>query len=37
MPVIDTLNPYFQELEAQDAFSGVVLITQGETQLYAAA
>jgi CubicO group peptidase (beta-lactamase class C family) len=37
MPVTDTLGQYFQELEAQDAYSGVVLITCGETQLYAAA
>lgn len=31
----DKLNPYFQELEQQDKFSGVVLITQGDAQLYA--
>jgi CubicO group peptidase (beta-lactamase class C family) len=37
MPVTDGLDRYFRELEAQDAFSGVVLITCGETQLYAAA
>jgi CubicO group peptidase (beta-lactamase class C family) len=31
------LDSYFQALEAQQAFSGVVLITKGEIQLYAAA
>jgi CubicO group peptidase (beta-lactamase class C family) len=31
------LNQYFQELEVQDKFSGVVLITQGQLQLYAGA
>lgn len=29
------LNKYFQDLENADAFSGVVLITQGETRLFA--
>jgi CubicO group peptidase (beta-lactamase class C family) len=37
MSITDTIHAYFQELEAQDAYSGVVLITQGETQLYASA
>jgi CubicO group peptidase (beta-lactamase class C family) len=37
MAVTDTLHAYFQGLEAQDAFSGVVLVTRGETQLYAGA
>src|SRR5215216_6473969 len=32
-----TLDRYFQTLEAQNKFSGVVLITQGTSQLYAAA
>jgi CubicO group peptidase (beta-lactamase class C family) len=36
MKATDTLREYFQDLEAQDAYSGVVLITQGGTQLYAA-
>jgi len=31
------LEQYFQELEQRDEFSGVVLITQGAAQLYAAA
>ncbi len=31
------LDPYFLQLEGQDQFSGVVLITQGAEQLYAAA
>ena len=31
------LDSYFQELEAEDKFSGVVLLTQGETDLYSAA
>ena len=29
------LDQYFQELEHQDKFSGVVLIAQNESQLYA--
>lgn len=29
------IDLYFQELESQDKFSGVVLITQGESHLYA--
>jgi CubicO group peptidase (beta-lactamase class C family) len=37
MNVTNILNRYFQALEEQDKFSGVVLITQGESQLYAAA
>ncbi len=32
-----TLNQYFGELEQQGKFSGVVLITQGQSQLYAGA
>lgn len=31
------LDQYFQELEQQDQFSGVVLVTQGKSQLYAGA
>jgi CubicO group peptidase (beta-lactamase class C family) len=31
------LDQYFRDLEARDAFSGVVLITQGKSSLYAAA
>jgi CubicO group peptidase (beta-lactamase class C family) len=31
------LDPYFRELEKDDRFSGVVRITQGEEELYAAA
>lgn len=31
------LDRYFQELEKQDKFSGVVLVTQGRSQLYAGA
>ena len=37
MNTTDTLDQYFQDLEAQDAYSGVVLITQGETRLFAGA
>ena len=37
MNTTDTLDQYFQDLEAQNAYSGVVLITQGETQLFAGA
>jgi CubicO group peptidase (beta-lactamase class C family) len=37
MSITQTLDRYFQELEAQDKFSGVVLITQGGKQLYAGA
>jgi hypothetical protein len=33
----DTLDQYFQELEAQHKFSGVALITRGQEQLYAGA
>jgi len=32
-----TLEVYFRELERQDKFSGVVLVTQGESRLYAEA
>ena len=35
--VFESLNQYFQELERQDKFSGVVLITQGNVQLYVGA
>ncbi len=35
MTATDSLNQYFQELEQHDKFSGAVLITQGESQLYA--
>ena len=37
LPMTDfsELNHYFQELEEKDAFSGVVLITQGNLQVYA--
>ena len=31
------LDQHFQELDEQDKFSGVVLITQGKSQLYAGA
>ena len=37
MKSFDELNRYFQELEEQDEFSGVVLITQGDAQLYSGA
>lgn len=37
MNTIDELTTYFQKLEAQDQFSGVALITQGDTQLFAGA
>jgi CubicO group peptidase (beta-lactamase class C family) len=37
MRATTTLDHYFQALEAQNKFSGVVLITQGTSQLYAAA
>ncbi len=33
----DALQQYFQDLEQHDRFSGVVLITQGDTQLYTGA
>jgi CubicO group peptidase (beta-lactamase class C family) len=33
----NALTPYFQDLEARDRYSGVVLITQGQTTLYEAA
>ncbi len=35
MSVTNDLDAYFRDLEAQDKFSGVSLITQGETILYA--
>lgn len=34
MKSTETLNQYFQELEAKNEFSGVLLITKGETELY---
>lgn len=34
MKTLNELAPYFQTLETQDKFSGVVLITQGENQLF---
>ncbi len=37
MTATTVLDRYFQELEEQDRFAGVVLITLGEPQLYAAA
>ena len=35
MDATTRLDHYFQGLEEQDKFSGVVLITQGTSQLYA--
>lgn len=37
MQTINELATYFQTLEAQDQFSGVALITQGDTELFAGA
>lgn len=37
MNSIDELTTYFQTLEAQDKFSGVALITQGDTELFVGA
>jgi len=37
MNIKETLNQYFQELESKDEFSGVVLITKGDTELYSGA
>ena len=37
MNAIAVLNQYFQGLERKDRFSGVVLITRGETELYSGA
>jgi CubicO group peptidase (beta-lactamase class C family) len=37
MSAINELNHYFQELEAQDTFSGVVLVTRGRATLYTGA
>lgn len=34
MNIKETLNQYFQELESKDEFSGVVLITSGEKEIY---
>jgi len=33
----DTVDQYFQDLESKQEFSGVVLITKGETELYSGA
>lgn len=37
MKATEALNLYFHELEAEDKFSGVVLITRGKTTLYSGA
>lgn len=37
MNITKSLNQLFQELEENDKFSGVVLITKGETELYSGA
>ena len=37
MTLTKTLDQYFQDLEKKDEFSGVVLITQGDTELYSGA
>ena len=37
MNISETLNQLFQKLENMDRFSGVVLITKGETELYSGA
>ena len=37
MNIAEVLNQLFKELEEKDKFSGVVLITQGETELYSGA
>ena len=37
MSLNKTLTQYFQEFEEKDEFSGVVLITRGETELYSGA
>ncbi len=37
MNINETLDELFQELEGRDEFSGVVLITKGETDLYSGA
>ena len=37
MNISETLNQLFQKLEKKDRFSGVVLITKGETELYSGA
>ena len=37
MNIEETLDLYFSELERRDRFSGVVLITRGQEQLYSAA
>lgn len=37
MNIADSLRTYFQDLEAKDLYSGVVLITQGQTPLFSEA
>ncbi len=37
MDFLQELNYYFSDLERQDEFSGVVRISQGDVELYAAA
>lgn len=37
MKINETLHQYFQDLESKHKFSGVVLITKGETELYSGA
>jgi len=37
MKTTEDLNQYFQKLEAEEKFSGVVLITRGKTVLYSGA
>jgi CubicO group peptidase (beta-lactamase class C family) len=37
MTATQTLNQYFRELEQQERFSGVVLVTRGESRLYTGA
>jgi CubicO group peptidase (beta-lactamase class C family) len=37
MNATETLNQYFKDLEEKDEFSGVVLITRGDTELYSGA
>ena len=37
MAIARMLDQYFQELERQDVYSGVILITRGQSRLYAGA
>ena len=37
MKTNEVLNQYFQELEEKNRFSGVVLITKGDTELFSGA